>query len=90
MINSHILYAYRDNVPTIKLGEWPLLCNMWDGEILAGPVPTLFADTPDVDAHSLKSDMGKAHYDLNRLHRVFVGHEHIELKEALALVKKPR
>ena len=84
------MFFCRDNVPTIKLGEWGLDCNLWDGDILAGPVPTLFADTPDVAADALKSDHGKAHYDLNRLHRVFYGTEGIDLKEALALMKKPR
>ena len=77
-------------MPTIKLGEWPLQCDLWDGEVLAGPVPTLFADTPDVAADALKSDLGKVHYDLNRLHKVFFGTEHVDLKEAIALVKKPR
>ena len=77
-------------MPTIKLGEWALQCNMWDGDLLAGPVPTLFADTPDVAVDALKSDPGKAHYDLNRLHRVLFGPEHVDIKEAMALVKKPR
>ena len=77
-------------MPTIKLGEWPLDCVQWDGELLAGPVPTLFADTPDVAGDALKADMGKAHYDLNRLHKVFFGTEEIGLTEALTLIKKPR
>ena len=74
----------------MKLVEWPLQCNMWDGELLAGPVPTLFAETPDVALDALKSDLGKVHYDLNRLHKVFFGTESVDLKEAIALVKKSR
>ena len=60
------------------------------GEVLVGPVPTLFVDTPDVAGDALRADMGKTHYDLNRLHKVFFGTEEIQLREALSLVKKPR
>jgi len=28
----------RDNVPTLKLASWPLYCEMFDGDIIAGPV----------------------------------------------------
>ena len=77
-------------MPTIKLGEWPLDCVLWDSEVLAGPVPMLFADTPYVAGDAMRADMGKTHYDLNRLHKVFFGTEEIQLREALSLVKKSR
>jgi hypothetical protein len=62
---------------------------MWNGDLLAGPVPTLFADTPDVAVDALNADMAKVHYDLKQIHRVLFGPKHVDVKEA-ALVKKPR
>jgi hypothetical protein len=34
----------RDNCPTVLLGVWKLETNMWDGEVMAGPFPTLFSE----------------------------------------------
>jgi hypothetical protein len=39
---------YRDNVPTICLAQWPMDTTLWDGDVIAGPVPTLF--TEEVEA----------------------------------------
>jgi len=63
---------------------------MWDGDVIAGPVPTFFADAPEEAMENLKSDLAKAHWDLNRLYKVFFSPEHIDAKEAQDLVKKPR
>ena len=63
---------------------------MWDGDFIAGPVPTFFAETPEGALNALRSDLAKAHYDMNRFHRIFVCPEHVDLKEAMELVKKPR
>ncbi len=38
----------RDNVPTICLAQWPMEATLWDGDVIAGPVPTLF--TEEVEA----------------------------------------
>jgi len=89
-INNYINVIHRDNVPTLKLAQWELQCNLWDGDVLAGPVPTFFADTPDVAIGALKEDMGKAHYDLNRFSRIFFEAEHVDVSEAMELVKLPR
>jgi hypothetical protein len=89
-INNCFNVIQRDNVPTLKLAEWELQCNLWNGDVLAGPVPTFFADTPDVAINALKEDIGKAHYDLNRFHRVFFEAEHVDVSEAMELVKLPR
>jgi hypothetical protein len=35
-------------VPTICLARWPLDATLWDGDVIAGPVPTLF--TEEVEA----------------------------------------
>jgi len=39
---------------------------------------------------ALKEDMGKAHYDLNRFSRIFFEAEHVDVSEAMELVKLPR
>ncbi len=39
---------FRDNVPTICLAQWPMEATLWDGDLIAGPVPTLF--TEEVEA----------------------------------------
>ena len=59
---------------------------MFDGEITAGPYPVLFS--PDIEASTtaLAADIPKSHYDL----QVFFCHEDVMLKDALAVVKKPR
>ena len=63
---------------------------MFDGEFTAGPCPVLFS--PDIEASTaaLAADIPKSHYDLQRLSKAFFCHEDVMLKDALALVKKPR
>ena len=86
----HNLFHSRDNIPTIRLGSWPLNASMFDGEFTAGPCPVLFS--PDIEASTaaLAADIPKSHSDLQRLSKAFFCHEDVTLKDALALVKKPR
>jgi hypothetical protein len=47
--NGNIGYfLFRDNIPTICLAQWPMEATLWDGDLIAGPVPTLF--TEEVEA----------------------------------------
>jgi len=77
-------------VLTQKPAEWELQCDPWDGDVRAGPDPKYFADTLDIGLSPLKEDMGKAHYGLNRLHRIFFEEEHGDVIEAIDLEKNPR
>jgi hypothetical protein len=43
-----VIFLFRDNVPTICLAQWPMEAALWDGDLIAGPVPTLF--TEEVEA----------------------------------------
>ncbi len=43
-----VIFLFRDNVPTICLAQWPMESTLWDGDLIAGPVPTLF--TEEVEA----------------------------------------
>ena len=50
--------------------SWPLTAEMWDGEALAGPVPTLFSEDPIGTLDSIKKEPGKLHWDLSKLYKV--------------------
>jgi hypothetical protein len=47
---------FRDNIPTVKLGSWPMNCQLFDGDTLAGPVPTLFSEDADATLGALNND----------------------------------
>ena len=46
-------YVNRDHVPAILLGSWLLEAALWDGDVIAGPVPTIFAEDPTKAMHVL-------------------------------------
>ena len=46
--------CFRDNVPSVLLGSWPMDASMWDGELLTGPVPTLFSEDIKSSEDALK------------------------------------
>ena len=72
-------------MPTIHINTWPLSATLF-----GGPVPTLFASDEAAALNGVNSDLGKAHWDVNKLSKVFFISESVYLKEALALLKKPR
>lgn len=77
-------------MPTIHINTWPLSATLFDGEVAGGVVPVLFATDEAAALDSITSDLAKAHWDVNKLNKVFFISESINLKEALALIKKPR
>lgn len=81
---------FRDNIPTQLVESWPLSCSLFDGDVLAGPVPTLFAEDEETAREAITADPNKAHADIQRIHRVFLMPEHVDLETATALIKKPR
>ncbi len=81
---------YRDTTPTIKLRSWPVNAALFDGEVAAGLVPTLFAPDPEAASAAISANRLKAHYDVNKLNKVLFMPEHLQLKEALHLLKKHR
>jgi hypothetical protein len=89
-LNYNQLLYRRDNIPTVLLESWPLAATMWDGNILAGPVPTLFAEDADLSSEALAGDPAKAHGDLAKLYRAFFMPEHLQLTDAVELLRKPR
>ncbi len=77
-------------MPTQLVASWPMSCDMFDGDVLAGPVPTLFAEDPDEAVDAITADPGKAHYDISKIHRMFFMPEHVDMETAIAAAKKPR
>ena len=81
---------HRDNVPTIHAQTWPLAATLFEGEVAGGPVPTLFATDTDAALEAIKDDPIKAHWDCNKLAKLFLAAEEVNLKDATAVLKKPR
>ncbi len=69
---------------------WPLSADLFDNEIMKGPVPTLFADAPDEAEAAIRAGPIRAHADLQRLMRAFFMPESLDPAAALKLVKNPR
>jgi hypothetical protein len=63
---------------------------MFDGDLIAGPVPTMFAEDPEVTKDALKADIYRAHFDMAKFERVFLQPEHVDLGEAFEIVNEPR
>ena len=57
---------------------------------MAGPVPTLFGDTPDVSRTAVTANPEKAFGDVQKIMRCFLMPEVLDDKEAEAFIKKPR
>ena len=83
-------FDFSDNVPTILLDSRSLAANLFEEDVLAGLVPTLFVDDPNTAERAITSDAAKAHWDINKINKVFMVLENISLKEAVSLLKKPR
>jgi hypothetical protein len=80
----------RNYIPTIRLASWPLSCEMFDVDLIAGPVPTMFAEDPDMTKEALKEDHYRAHFDMAKFLRVFLQPEHVDLGESFEIVNEPR
>ena len=81
---------YSDNVPTMLIQSWSLDCQMFEGETVAGPVPTLFGEDPTASVAAISKNTERAFTDYQRLVRVFFMPEVIQPEDAPHLVKKPR
>ena len=77
-------------MPTICIKQWALNATMFDGEDAAGLVPTLFAVNTEAAEEAIKNDAHKAHWDMAKINKIFFIAESVDLREATALLKKPR
>ena len=81
---------FSDNVPAIMLDAKSLAANLFEGEVMGGLIPMLFADDPTAAELAIKADASKAHWDINKLAKVFMVLEDISLRDAAGVLKKPR
>ena len=58
-------------MPCLLLASWELECPMFEGEHVAGPVPTLFGEDPDTSKLAISANPGKAFTDTQRMMRCF-------------------
>lgn len=62
----------------------------FNGENLAGLVPTIFSPDSEATAAALAADVSRAQRDIMKINRLLFVPEHVPLKEAAGLVKKSR
>jgi hypothetical protein len=77
-------------VPTVSIAAWPLEVAMFDGDLIAGPVVTLYAEEVEEARRNITANPQRAHADLQRVMRAFFMPETLLPEDAAALVKKPR
>ena len=70
--------------------SWPLEALLFEGDIIAGPIPTCFAEDVGVAKEAITGDPSKSHWDVQKMTRAFFKPESITVKEAQAVAKKAR
>ena len=81
---------FSDNLPTVSIMAWPLNAEYFDSDLMKGPIPTLFAEDPDLALPAIQSSLPKVHADLAKLQRLFFMPETLEPLAAIKLLKNPR
>ena len=83
-------FCCSDNLPIVKLGSWPLNAEMFDSDVMKGPIPTLFAEDPAQALEAIQSGIVRAHADMQKIMRCFFIPESVDPMAALKLFKNPR
>ena len=65
------------------LNSWPAEAALFDGDIMAGPVPTLFGADPDASLTSIMAEPRKAHWDLMKINRLLFMPENLKWRRPL-------
>ena len=64
--------------------------SLFDGEVAAGLVPTLFAINPTATLEAIRTEFIKAHTDITKVNKVLSTHESVSVVEAILVLKKAR
>ncbi len=80
----------RDTTSTVLLQEWHLSSEVFDGDILDGPVPVLFATDVEEASAALTANPGKAFKDLQRILGRFLVPENVPADSAMDFIANPR
>ena len=70
--------------------SWNLDANLFDGELMAGPIPTFFSEDGASTLANMKQDPLKLHWDLMKVARCFFCPETMTLDGAVSYIKKPK
>ena len=84
------MFIYSDNLPTVLIKSWPLEAGLFDGDLLAGPIPSLYSDDPEASLAGITSHPLKSHWDLQKILKTFFMAEAVTVANAVAMLKKPR
>ena len=79
-----------DNIASVLVKTWDMDSTLFDGELLAGPVPTLFSENVEASNTSVLADPLKLHWDMMKICKCFIMYESMSVVEAQAYIKKPR
>jgi hypothetical protein len=63
---------------------------MFDGDLIAGPVTTMFVRGGPGGDQEKKADHYRAHFNMAKFSRVFLQPEHVVLGETFDIVHEPR
>ena len=77
-------------MPCLLLATWGLECTMFEGENVAGPVPTLFGEDPVASKLAITTNTWKAFADTQQMMCCFFMPEVVSLEEARDVVRKAR
>lgn len=84
-----IIYC-SDNVPTFLVKSWSLDADLFDGDLVAGPVPSLFGDDEEAITTAIDDNLARFHADLLKLYKLFLMPESVSISKAQSLMKKMR
>ncbi len=74
----------------VQLCIWDIHASMFDNDVAAGLVPTIFAEDPDTTTTNMNKDLARLHGDIMKMNRIFFSPEVVTVTEAASLFKKPR
>ncbi len=80
----------RDTTSTVLLQEWHLSTEVFDDDILDGPVPALFATDVEEATAALTANPGKAFKDIQRILGRFFVPENVPADTAMDFIANPR
>ena len=72
------------------LQTWKADSTLFDGDIMAGPVPSLFSEDPEASLSGITREPRKYHWDLMKICHLLFMPESVSFDEATATIKKPR
>jgi hypothetical protein len=74
----------------VKLAAWPLVATLFDPEVIAGLMPTLFGTDENSALEGIRAGPLKNQLDLSRISENRFMAENTDLEAAVLMCKKPR